>query len=228
MSNPVLDAILSELNGARCVLDIGCGAGALARALTARGFDVEGIDPQSEVIDRACALVPDATFHVASAAALPHRENSFDATVFLNSLHHVPVPDMDAALSEAGRVTRPGGLVVVVEPMAQGPLFEVLRPIDDETEIRAAAQAAMDRFTLTAATNLRFDRVTHYANMEAFTASLLAGDPTRAAAIEANLETLSTSIARHGKHQDAGFTLVQPMLLRSFRRRPRLGESQTV
>ena len=47
-TNPVLNAILAQLDGASHVLDVGCGDGVLARALGRRGFHVTGIDPQAE------------------------------------------------------------------------------------------------------------------------------------------------------------------------------------
>ena len=38
---------------------------------------------------------------------------------------------------------RPGGAVYVAEPLAEGNFFELTRMVDDETEVRAAAQAAL-------------------------------------------------------------------------------------
>ena len=133
-----LAAILTE-TGARDVLDIGCGHGALARRLVSEGLAVTGIDPAPDAIAAAQESVPEAQFTVAGAEALPFDPGSFDACIFLNSLHHVPVPLMGQALREALRVLRPGGEVIVIEPLAEGPYFEVMRPVEDETEIRRAA-----------------------------------------------------------------------------------------
>ncbi|MDT8328558.1 MAG: class I SAM-dependent methyltransferase, partial [Roseovarius sp.] len=93
-------AILQQI-GARDLLDIGCGHGALAKSLLRDGFRVTGIDPSAEAIVAATARVPGATFVTASAEALPFAPGSFDAAIFLNSLHHVPVPAMQTALQEA-------------------------------------------------------------------------------------------------------------------------------
>ena len=138
-----ITTILKE-TGARDVLDVGCGRGALARRLVGEGLAVTGIDPTPDAIAAAQESVPEAQFSVAGAEALPFDPGSFDACVFLNSLHHVPVPLMGQALQEALRVLRPGGEVIVVEPLAEGPFFEVMRPVEDETEIRRAAMAAID------------------------------------------------------------------------------------
>ena len=114
-----LAAILDEI-AARDVLDIGCGGGGLARDLAARGHVVAGIDPAPQAVAAAEQLVPEARFVIGGAEALPFADASFDAAIFLNSLHHVPVAQMPTALREALRVLRPGGEVVIVEPLAQG------------------------------------------------------------------------------------------------------------
>ncbi len=48
---------------------------------------------------------------------------------------------MRAALREAVRVS--AGPVLVIEPLAEGSFFEAVRLVDDETEVRALAQAAL-------------------------------------------------------------------------------------
>jgi SAM-dependent methyltransferase len=51
----------------RRVIDVGCGAGVLARALTDAGFDVTGIDPSAELLEFARRNAPKAQFVQASA-----------------------------------------------------------------------------------------------------------------------------------------------------------------
>jgi SAM-dependent methyltransferase len=48
------------------VVDVGCGSGVLARALTGAGFDVLGIDASPSMIDLARVTAPDARFAVAT------------------------------------------------------------------------------------------------------------------------------------------------------------------
>jgi 2-polyprenyl-3-methyl-5-hydroxy-6-metoxy-1,4-benzoquinol methylase len=52
-------------------LDVGCGAGPLARALVNAGFDVTGIDTSAEFLEMARANVPTAHLIHASAYDTP-------------------------------------------------------------------------------------------------------------------------------------------------------------
>jgi SAM-dependent methyltransferase len=65
--------------------------------------------------------------------------------IFFNSLHHVDTDGMAKALKEAARVLRHGGLLLVSEPMAEGPYFELMKPVHDETEVRQYAQEVLRR-----------------------------------------------------------------------------------
>ena len=57
--------------GAKDVLDVGCGDGGIARALSRRGFTVTGIDPSAAAVARATQRVPAARFLCARAEELP-------------------------------------------------------------------------------------------------------------------------------------------------------------
>lgn len=207
----VIEDWLGPLNG-RSILDIGCGHGALARALTARGARVHGIDPGPEAIAAARAAVPEATFTEAGAEALPFADGSFDAVVFLNSLHHVPAQLMAAALGEALRVSR--GPVLVVEPLAEGSYFEVLRPVEDETAIRGLAQDALSdciaRGEAQAVRRLDYDDVRRVSGVDSFLARAVAVDPARAAAAERHRGTVEALLARWGVAEAGGIRLEQP------------------
>lgn len=138
----IIRAAFDPLAGKR-VLDIGCGTGILARSLSAQGAQVVGVDPNERALAIAREAVPAGEFHPAGAQALPFGDRTFDGAVFLHSLHHVPEPDMHAALRESARVVRSGRAVVVIEPLAGGSFFVVLRLAEDETHVRTAAQKAV-------------------------------------------------------------------------------------
>ncbi len=96
------------------VLEIGCGEGRVVRDLADRGFSVTGIDIAPSLVAAAEAADARCAFVVGDAAALPFPDAAFDVVVAYNSL--VDVEDMRAAVSEAGRVLRPGGHFCVCVP----------------------------------------------------------------------------------------------------------------
>jgi SAM-dependent methyltransferase len=132
----------------RDVLDVGCGEGWLTGRLATAGARAVGLDPSAAALERARREgSTDASVRYVEgvAEALPFPDASFDVVIFFNSLHHVAPESMDSALVEAARVLRPDGVLYVQEPAAQGPAFELLRPVNDETPVRRAAQQALQR-----------------------------------------------------------------------------------
>ena len=101
-----LEAGLARVGAPRRILEVGTGTGSGAAIIHARFPDAEltGVDLSEEMIKRARAHLPDATFQVADAAALPFPDASFDLVVQLN----VPV-----YFPELARVVAPGGCVLI-------------------------------------------------------------------------------------------------------------------
>jgi ubiquinone/menaquinone biosynthesis C-methylase UbiE len=94
------------------VADVGGGAGIHAAPLAERGYEVHLIDPVPLHIEQASALGL-ASAAVGDARRLPFEDERFDAVLLLGPLYHLPErADRIAALAEARRVVRPGGLVV--------------------------------------------------------------------------------------------------------------------
>lgn len=208
-------------NGARRVLDVGCGGGTLSAALASRGYDVTGIDPSEDALQRARGAAPSANFRQAAAEALPFEANSFDGAVFVNSLHHVPEPAMQSAITEALRVVG-NGPVIVVEPLAAGPFFETMRPIEDETRIRAAAaetvEALSERGFLTIEQTTLYERNQTFKDVQAFIDYLATVNPSRLAAVDRQRALVEDLFTRHAVAATGGFQLMQPLrfqLLRS-------------
>lgn len=98
----MLDA--TAVGPGRTLLDLGCGAGLLARAAVDRGARVTGVDTDPAAVARAAAEVPGATFAVRNAQDPP--PGPFDVVAAVQLLEHVPDPE--AVLAAAGRV---GGVV---------------------------------------------------------------------------------------------------------------------
>jgi SAM-dependent methyltransferase len=94
------------------VLDVGCGPGGFCRLAADAGAAVAGIDASQALVEIACERVPSGRFDVGDMQFLPYEDDTFDVVTAFNSLQYAA--DRVAALTEAQRVTRPGGLVHLV------------------------------------------------------------------------------------------------------------------
>jgi ubiquinone/menaquinone biosynthesis C-methylase UbiE len=169
-------ARLVALKGTR-VVDVGCGKGAMARDLAKRGAIVLGIEPEpsQDAYNQANPVVG-ATFVRSTAEAIPMKDGAADVVLFGSSLHHVPIPAMDAALAEALRVLRkPDGTLIVLEPAIESDFARLMKPFHDETRVREAAQAALARAAqprFQRRRSLRYAEVYRYKDFEAFVAEI--------------------------------------------------------
>ena len=100
---------------ARRVLDLGCGDGGLARALS--GAEVVGVEADPGVAARACGAC--ARVHVLDLdrEEVPEPPAAFDTLVYADVLEHLKDPW--GALARHRRLLAPGGRVVVSVPNAQ-------------------------------------------------------------------------------------------------------------
>lgn len=91
------------------VLDVGGGTGRAARAVSI---------PERIVVDPAGGMLSQATQHDLVAvrgdgARLPVRDESVDAVMIVDALHHIA--DRQTTLEEAHRVIRPGGVLIIFD-----------------------------------------------------------------------------------------------------------------
>jgi ubiquinone/menaquinone biosynthesis C-methylase UbiE len=119
--HPALLVDLAEAIEARpgmLVLDAGCGMGGPAAWLRRhRGCATIGIDLMEENIEASRALFGDAASAVASASALPFRNDVFDAVWAIGVVEMFA--DKPHAFAEFGRVLKCGGRIVVYSFVAQ-------------------------------------------------------------------------------------------------------------
>ena len=201
----ILREFLSPIEGKR-ILDIGCGSGALAATLSAEGAKVVGIDVEETTIKSAMHNAPLAEFRTGSASQLPFPDQVFDAAIFVNSLHHIDSLSMERALSEAGRVLKFGGHLIVIEPLPEGSFFEAFRSIEDETAVRLEGQSAIRRFTrpdLRHEKNIEFLRIETFGDFDAFISRTTAADKSRLSTVEQNREPIKQAFEENstrGKH----------------------------
>ena len=95
----------------RDVLDIGCGEGRFCRWLRGQGIRAVGIDPPRALLEAARARDPEGDYREGRAEALDFPDASFDMAVFYLTL--IDIEGWQAALTEAQRVLRPGGRILI-------------------------------------------------------------------------------------------------------------------
>ncbi|HWB31038.1 MAG TPA: metalloregulator ArsR/SmtB family transcription factor [Vicinamibacterales bacterium] len=109
-------ALLGLLPPDWTVGDLGCGTGVALGAIAPHVARVVGVDASDEMLASARARVRDLTnveLRRGSLESLPLADASLDAAVMMLVLHHLPAPA--AALSEAARVLKPGGRLLIVD-----------------------------------------------------------------------------------------------------------------
>jgi SAM-dependent methyltransferase len=110
-----IDDLASRLAPGARVLDIGCGAGVPAdRLLIDAGLRVTGVDLSPVQIERARALVPEATFVCSDIVDFELEPQSLDAIVSLYALIHIPLEDQRALLPRILAALREGGLFLAI------------------------------------------------------------------------------------------------------------------
>ena len=129
------------------VLELGCGgaeqtvaiAGA-AKGVSITALEVDRIQHEKNLSKR---NLPNVSFKLGGAEAIPEAEESFDIVLMFKSLHHVPVALLEQALLEVHRVLRPGGFAYISEPVFAGAFNDIIRLFHDEEAVRRAAFEAV-------------------------------------------------------------------------------------
>ncbi len=127
-------AVLTEMGEDGEVLDVACGKG-VSLEYFVKEFGVHGsgvdVDPtmieQAEARSRGEGIADRLQFQTGRSDALPYRDEIFDATVGEIGLSNHCEPA--AAISELVRVTKPGGVVVLVQLVWKAPVDEQRRVV---------------------------------------------------------------------------------------------------
>jgi SAM-dependent methyltransferase len=157
------------------IVELGCGAAALARALVQRFADSHVTAIEVDERQHAKNLAQPAErldFLSGVAQDIPFEAARFDLALMLKSLHHVPRPSMAQALAEVHRVLRPGGHLYSSEPVYAGALNDVVKLFNEERVVREAAQAALDTAVQSGAwqavADLQFMTTVHFTDFASF------------------------------------------------------------
>lgn len=94
------------------LLDAACGSGWLSGLLHKQGLNVQGCDFSETLIALAKKENPEIIFQIADLnKALPYKNESFNTVIFNMAAHDVS--NLQNAMTEISRVTKPGGKVFV-------------------------------------------------------------------------------------------------------------------
>ena len=134
---------LAEIRPSDRVLDLGCGAGDLTAELQSVAASVVGLDVAEAALRRARARHPGIPFVLAELdGELPLPDNAFDVVWSSEVIEHVA--DTARWMSEARRVLRPGGRLLLTTPshgrlkLAVGGLERYSEPLGDHLHLYTA------------------------------------------------------------------------------------------
>jgi SAM-dependent methyltransferase len=102
------------------IVDVGCGPGFLLRCFAHwfHGSELTGVDQSQALLDIAQSRCEKMNALIGDACALPLANGSADVAFALHVVEHLRQPGQFFA--EARRVVRPGGLLVIATPNAEG------------------------------------------------------------------------------------------------------------
>ncbi len=211
-----------ELEGRR-VIDVGAGSGGLVRWLREQGADPVGVECGLDVLEQARDRDQEnaGDYLEGVGQSLPVDDASADVVVLFRSLHHIPVDQMLPAMVEARRVLVSGGTLFVLEPTYDEQGHELQRLIDDETVVRAQAQAV-----LLEVPDLGFDLVTSgdfiqeyvYRDFAQWEKHMVDVDVKRRSLLDQNRDRADELFHAIGREHRDGYSFDFPAVFKVFRK----------
>jgi len=119
------------------ILDIGCAFGHFLASLDRRWLRF-GVDASQYAIEQARMRLPDARFAVTQSSCVPF-DGQFEIITAFDVLEHLQ--DLDATLGMMADKLAPGGGLILVVPVYDGPTGPMIRVLDrDPTHIHKEAR----------------------------------------------------------------------------------------
>lgn len=109
------------------ILDVGCGTGSVPRWLRRRHptIEIEGMDVSAGMLAEAARRDPAGTYFEGDVAEIPRPDDHYAlVTSFFTTRNF---GDLESAVTEMVRVTRPGGTLLLLDTFPGGPLAPIRR-----------------------------------------------------------------------------------------------------
>ncbi|MCA9018410.1 MAG: class I SAM-dependent methyltransferase [Planctomycetaceae bacterium] len=163
------------------ILELGCGAAALTRAIAEAHpdchIDALEVDEIQHGKNIQIRDLPNVSFVLAGAQAIPADDDSYDIVFMFKSLHHVPMEFMEKALLEIKRVLKPGGMAYISEPVYAGEFNDLMCLFHDEKVVREHAFATLEKAIQAGHFELKeeifFNSPVHFADFKQFETEVL-------------------------------------------------------
>ncbi len=110
---PMYQSVLKQLtlDEDKTVLDAGCGSGLFLSMVSSTGASIQGVDAAPGLLAISRERLPDTALLIEDLEALPFMDETFDVVSGFNSFQYTG--SFQNALSEAARVTKKNGRVVI-------------------------------------------------------------------------------------------------------------------
>lgn len=133
------------------ILDLGCGTGHIAKALSERGANVVGVDQSDLFLKEARTTYPDLRFELAQASSLTmFSDAEFDMIIMVMVILCIDsVEELQAVFSECARTVKPGGVLA----------FSTLHPFNTRNFFDSARDVKLPADGFYFASGMRFTNV---------------------------------------------------------------------
>lgn len=202
--------------------DVGCGDGSATRALAGAGWRALGLEPDPTLVERARrsgASVAGASFAEGRGEALPENALGASLILYLFSFHHVPESARIEAIDQARGHLQKEGRLHIVEPLPDGPMSEVVLPVEDERATRQHAHQLLNTldgrgWRLVSRDAYVLGRVVR--DFQVIDDDLIRGNPGSRDLIMATRPEMERRFMRFGVPVEGGMRLDQPCIAYHF------------
>ncbi len=130
-------------NKGSSILDIGFGAGDLEEMLnlSAKKYDLFGLDISPESVKKASNNYPIWNFKVGSITSLDFKDETFDYVIALEVLEHIKISQIFKALKEVNRVLKKRGVFILSIPINEDLEIMVNKGSNPNAHVRTYSEA---------------------------------------------------------------------------------------